>query len=165
VAARRAEDLGAALDAFVAAATRQRAAAAAAHEGLTANDLLALSHVQQADSVRPAQLAQRLLLTAGGTAGVIRRLVAAGLVERSAAPANHRDVRLRVTPDGRALLAAQAAERDAELNRTAPRLRGEMVALLSRLTVLAERRADATAEHVAQAIDPARGVPSPVLWG
>ena len=43
----------------------------------------------------PGELARALQLSASGTTGVIRRLVAAGLVDRDSGPANNRDVRVR----------------------------------------------------------------------
>jgi DNA-binding MarR family transcriptional regulator len=160
-----ADRLTAAVDAFVTATSRQRIATAATHDDVTPNDLFALACVQQAGELGPGALAKRILLTAGGTGGVIRRLVAAGLLTRTAAPGNHRDVRLCATPAGRALLAAEAGPRDRELRRVDIKTRSELVALFERLTELAERCADAAADEAARAADPAHGVPLPVRWG
>ncbi|MEV6304376.1 MarR family transcriptional regulator [Actinoplanes sp. NPDC051861] len=66
--------------------------------------------------MRPSLLAQRLLLTSGGTSNVLRRLSAAGLIDRDPDPADARSSPVRLSPSGvklaedavRAASAAQA---------------------------------------------------------
>ncbi|HEY6758201.1 MAG TPA: MarR family winged helix-turn-helix transcriptional regulator [Baekduia sp.] len=169
MAASPADGLATALEAFATASTRQLIAAAAAHDSLTPNDVLALAHLRAAGELGPGALARRLLLTEGGTAGVVRRLRAAGLVEREVDPSDRRDVRLRLTAAGHALLRADAEERDAEVARAAERLapqaRAELAALLLALAAVADARADVLAGAAARAADPGRAVPDPGLWG
>jgi DNA-binding MarR family transcriptional regulator len=57
---------------------------------LTPTDLRALGLVQRGGSMRPGELARALQISASGTTGVMRRLVAAGLLCRDGGPANHR---------------------------------------------------------------------------
>jgi DNA-binding MarR family transcriptional regulator len=58
---------------------------------------------------RMSQLAERERITQPGMTGVIHRLARAGLIERSAEPADGRIVLVTVTPQGRALLAERQA--------------------------------------------------------
>lgn len=67
--------------------------------------------------LRPTDIAARLLLTSGGTSNILRRLEAAGLVERDADPSDARSSWVRLSERGvavaedavRAASAAQAA--------------------------------------------------------
>jgi DNA-binding MarR family transcriptional regulator len=67
--------------------------------------------------LRPSVLAQRLVLTSGGTSNVLRRLAAADLVERDPDPSDARSLWVRLSTHGvtvaeevvRAASAAQAA--------------------------------------------------------
>jgi DNA-binding MarR family transcriptional regulator len=65
----------------------------------------------------PTELSRALLLSSGGTSNVMHRLVAAGLVEREADPADGRSTRVRLTAAGvrtaeAAVLASTAAHKD-----------------------------------------------------
>jgi DNA-binding MarR family transcriptional regulator len=88
--------------------TVSHTAALARARDLTPTDLRALGLVKRGGSMRPGELARALQLSASGTTSVIRRLVAAGLVDRDSGPANHRDVRVR------------AVDRQAEQLRVSP---------------------------------------------
>ena len=150
------------------AATRRRTAAAALL-GLTPTDLIALAAVRRAGDLRPGALARGLMLSSSGTAVVIRRLSAAGLLARTPGPANQRDVRLRLTPQGEALATPGAAAWDEDVaalvGALAPDVRAEVEAVLSRLADLAERHADRLVTASKGAAAGAGEVPSPVLWG
>ena len=88
--------------------------------GLTKAEYDILAVLRAAGSpyrLRPSTLAQRLMLTSGGTSNVLRRLEAAGLVDRDPDPSDARSSWVRLTGTGvtrteeavRAASAAQAA--------------------------------------------------------
>ncbi|BEL03630.1 hypothetical protein Q0Z83_018210 [Actinoplanes sichuanensis] len=65
--------------------------------------------------LRPSVLTQRLALTSGGTSNVLRRLTAAGLIERDPDPSDARSSWVRLSADGavkaeEAVRAASAAQ-------------------------------------------------------
>src|SRR3954467_15288373 len=95
-----AAEIGDALDRLVAAAQRQRAAAAATRQDVNATDLLALDIVRRARRISPGALAREMHLTPGGTNGVIRRVLTAKLLTRRVSPADRRDVGLEITRRG-----------------------------------------------------------------
>jgi DNA-binding MarR family transcriptional regulator len=53
--------------------------------------------------LRPSELAQRLMLSSGGTSNLLRRLTDTGLIEREANPADARSSWVRLTPRGKDL--------------------------------------------------------------
>jgi DNA-binding MarR family transcriptional regulator len=61
--------------------------------------------------LRPSDLTQRLVLSSGGTSNVLRRLTAAGLVEREDNPEDARSSWVRLSPHG--LMTAEDAVRAA----------------------------------------------------
>jgi DNA-binding MarR family transcriptional regulator len=132
---------------------------------LTPTDLRALGLVDRAGSMRPGELARALQISASGTTGVIRRLVAVGLVRRDSGPANHRDVRLRaVGPEAEKLRAAPAshvATACEGLDLSAPE-RGAIAAFVLRLAELVEVDADAMRATATRADV---RVPAPPRWG
>jgi DNA-binding MarR family transcriptional regulator len=73
--------------------------------------LSVLSVLSTVGPQRMSQLAERERITQPGMTGVIHRLARAGLIERSAEPADGRIVLVTVTPQGRALLAERQAAR------------------------------------------------------
>jgi DNA-binding MarR family transcriptional regulator len=93
---------------------------ALARHGLTKAEYDILAVLRSAGKpyqLRPSVLAQRLVLTSGGTSNVLRRLAAAGLVERDPDPSDARSSWVRLTAHGvkvaeevvRAASTAQAA--------------------------------------------------------
>lgn len=64
--------------------------------------LLQLAHAD--DPLRMSDIADRLVLSRGGTTKVIDRLEQAGLVERSTDPTDRRALVVAITPDGLAML-------------------------------------------------------------
>jgi DNA-binding MarR family transcriptional regulator len=87
----------ASLERYVAASARQRAALARLL-WLLDTDVLALEHVLRASELSAVALARRMPLSSGGTAAVIDRLCAAGLMSRTRDPRDRRRVVLRATP-------------------------------------------------------------------
>jgi DNA-binding MarR family transcriptional regulator len=130
---------------LVESAVRHTVALARARD-LTPTDLRALGLVKRGGSMRPGELAQALQLSPSGTTGVIRRLVAAGLVHRDSGPANHRNVRvravgreaeqLRVVPAGQVAAACEALG-------LSPSEREAIAGFVLRLVELVEIEADA----------------------
>jgi DNA-binding MarR family transcriptional regulator len=68
-------------------------------------DVLAQLH-RHPEGLLPSELTEALLVTAGNVTGIVRRLEAQGIVERSKVPDDRRAVRLRLTDKGRALAAS-----------------------------------------------------------
>ncbi|WP_430786637.1 MarR family winged helix-turn-helix transcriptional regulator [Actinoplanes sp. G11-F43] len=112
--------------------------------GLTKAEFDVLAVLRAAGSpyrLRPSTLSQRLLLTSGGTSNVLRRLAAAGLVERDPDRSDARSSWVRLTDRGaetaeqavRAATAAQAAAlRDvpaATVHAASEALRAALIAL------------------------------------
>jgi DNA-binding MarR family transcriptional regulator len=160
--------VGEALERLADAATRRRTAAAALL-GVTPTDLFALAAVRRAGELSPGALARGLMLSSSGTTAVIRRLSAAGLLARTPGPANQRDVRLRLTAQGEALVTPGAAAWDEDVaalvGALAPDVRAEVEGVLARLADLSERHADRLVTASKGAAAGAGEVPSPVLWG
>jgi len=97
---------------------------AAAEAGLTAQQhqaLLALRSVPSG-SMLVGALAERLLLRPHSASGLIDRLVGLGLVERSRADGDRRQVNILLTDMGQKVLASLAASHRAELRRLRPLL-------------------------------------------
>lgn len=69
------------------------------------------------------QVAEQLLLRHHSAVELIDRAVAAGLVVRASDADDQRVVRVKLTPEGRAKLAALSAQHRAELDRLRPQLR------------------------------------------
>lgn len=158
-----------ALDRVVAAAHRQRAAAAATRPDVNATDLLALDITRRHRTISPGDLARAMQLTPGGTNGVIRRLIEANLIVRSTSPTDRRDVRLTVTRRADRLVTTGVGGWDAQLLESLAKLDGpqatEMMNLLATITEATERRADGLVANALHINDPAHGIPHPVRWG
>jgi DNA-binding MarR family transcriptional regulator len=162
-----AAEIADALDRLVAAAQRQRAAAAATRRDVNATDLLALDIVRRAGRIAPGRLAREMQLTAGGTNGVIRRIVAAKLITRTVSATDRRDVGLQITRRGETLMTTGVGGWDPELLEQLS-LQDDpstMMHLLTTVAESAELRADTFATAARAVTDAAAGVPMPVRWG
>jgi DNA-binding MarR family transcriptional regulator len=73
-------------------------AALAQSTGLNATELEAVEHLEEDGPLTQRQLAERLLLTSGGTTLLVDRLERAGLVRRTPHPDDRRAVLLELTP-------------------------------------------------------------------
>jgi DNA-binding MarR family transcriptional regulator len=157
------------LDRLVAAGHRQRAAAAATRRDVNATDLLALDIIRRRRRISPGGLAREMHLTAGGTNGVIRRVVAASLITRKVSPNDRRDVRLEITRRGEALMTTGVGGWDpALLDHLAHQPEAaltDMMDLLRTIATAAEERADGYARSARRVSEASAGVPQPVLWG
>ena len=98
---------------------------AAGESGLTAQQHQALLAIKGASQSEPSigDLAERLAIKHHSAVGLIDRLVTNGLVERRSAPADKRQVLLRLTPKAEELLAELSYAHRAELRRLAPILK------------------------------------------
>jgi len=76
--------------------------------GITALQYTALTVLEQHDGLPAAQLARRSFVTAQSMADLVRALEQRGLIARERNPANRRELLIRLTDVGRALLAEYA---------------------------------------------------------
>ncbi|HEY6549468.1 MAG TPA: MarR family transcriptional regulator, partial [Vicinamibacteria bacterium] len=73
--------------------------------GITLPQFDVLAQLQRhPDGLLPSELTEALLVTAGNVTGIVRRLEAQGVLERSRVPHDRRAVRLRLTERGRTLM-------------------------------------------------------------
>jgi DNA-binding MarR family transcriptional regulator len=149
------------------AAPRQRAAAAGTLTNLNATDLRALTAIHRAGATTPGALVRAMHLTPGGTDGVIRRLVAAEMIDRRASPREGRDVRLTVTEQGESLMTTGAGVWDSQLLEQLERLPdpGKLVNLLGSVAEATEQRAKGLADDSVDRRRRARETPRLVRWG
>lgn len=158
-----------ALDRLVAAAHRQRAAAAATRDNLNATDFLALDILRRKPTLGPGALAHEMQLTTGGVNGAIRRLIKANMLVRKTSPNDRRDVRLTITQRAEILMTTGIGGWDPRTLESLAKLpepqATEMMDLLTTLADVTEQRADDLAETARWINDPAHGVPRPVRWG
>ncbi|MBX3274343.1 MAG: MarR family transcriptional regulator [Sandaracinaceae bacterium] len=75
------------------------------HE-LTGPQLVCLREIARAEGVTPSALARAVSLSGGTVTGIVDRLVARGLATRERSADDKRQVLLRLTPSGRAAVAA-----------------------------------------------------------
>jgi DNA-binding MarR family transcriptional regulator len=164
-----AAEIADALDRLIAAAHRQRAAAAGTRQDVNATDLLALDVVRRHRRISPGRLAREMQLTPGGTNGVIRRVVRAKLITRKVAARDRRDVGLEITRRGETLMTTGIGGWDPKLLERLARRHGQaetdMMDLLAQIAEVTEQRADALTVTAERVNDPAAGVPVPVRWG
>jgi DNA-binding MarR family transcriptional regulator len=160
-------DIAAALDRLAVAAHRQRAAAAATLPDLNATDLLALTIIHRAGSITPGALARDMHLTPGGTNGVMRRVMAAEMVDRTTSPTDGEDVRLTVTERGESLMTTGVGVWDSQLLERLGRLPDlvKAVDLFVSVAEATEQRATALASDSVERRRRARETPHPVRWG
>ena len=76
--------------------------------GITALQYTALTVLEQHDGLPAAQLARRSFVTAQSIADLVRALEQRGLIARERNPENRRELLIRLTDVGRALLAEYA---------------------------------------------------------
>ncbi|MDI5964400.1 MarR family transcriptional regulator [Streptomyces sp. SL13] len=89
---------------------------AAASPRLSAHQLRALGIVAQEEGTNITGLAEAAGMALSSASRLCDRLEAAGLLERTASPGNRRETALRVTHQGRTLLAAVDDRRRRDLN-------------------------------------------------
>ena len=77
--------------------------------GLSLPQFEVLAHLHFDGAITQNELAHRLLVTKGNVCGLIDRMEAAGLVERTADPADRRANRLRLTLRGTSVLSERAS--------------------------------------------------------
>ncbi|GAA1595695.1 MarR family winged helix-turn-helix transcriptional regulator [Actinoplanes couchii] len=75
-------------------------------QGVTALQYTALTVLERHDGLSAAQLARDSFVTAQSTADLVRALETRGLIRRERNPLNRRELRIHLTAEGRALLAA-----------------------------------------------------------
>jgi DNA-binding MarR family transcriptional regulator len=164
-----AAEIADALDRLVAAAQRQRAAAAATRADLNATDLLAVDVVRRHDGISPGALAREMHLTPGGANGVIRRVIKAKMVTRRVSSRDRRDVGLHISRRAITLMTTGVGGWDPKLLERLARLderqASDMMALLDQIAAATEHRAEQLAATAAQVNDPSIGVPVPLQWG
>ncbi len=78
--------------------------------GITATQYTALTVLEQHDGLPAAHLARRSFVTAQSTADLVRALEQRGLITRERNPGNRRELSIRLTDDGRQLLAEHAED-------------------------------------------------------
>lgn len=114
----------------------------AADIALNPTDVQALSQIANAGQISPGALSERLVLTPGGTNGVLRRLQAARLITRDTSPADRRDVTVTVTGAGMEVVTGLAQRPLGNLPATmTPPSCDRLVAALNTLTTLLEDEA------------------------
>jgi DNA-binding MarR family transcriptional regulator len=91
--------------------------------GLSLPQFEVLAHLHFDGAITQNELAQRLLVTKGNVCGLIDRMETAGLVGRTADPADRRANRLRLTPQGTAILSEALPPHLALVKETMSRLR------------------------------------------
>jgi DNA-binding MarR family transcriptional regulator len=104
---------------------------AAERAGLTAQQHQALLAIKGHPGGQPptiGSLAERLAIRPHSAVGLIDRLAAKGLVRRSEAPSDRRQVLLALTDEAEALLGELSVAHRDELRRLAPLLRGLLAA-------------------------------------
>ncbi len=99
------------------------AAAAAGLSGQHYQAMLVLRACPEDRRVAISDLAQQLYLKHNSAVGLVDRLVHEGLVVREASSVDRRKVELRLTPQGRRMMAKLAAAHRAELQRIGPAMR------------------------------------------
>lgn len=109
--------------------------------GVTVAEWVVMRDLFDVEAVAPSRLAERIGMTRGGITKLADRLVAKGLVTRTADPADGRAQTLALTPAGRALVPELAALADANDSEFFGALTPEDRAALTRiLRGIVERR-------------------------
>ncbi len=86
--------------------------------------LLAVKGTPDRDWATPGEIAESLQIRHNAAVGLVKRAEAAGLVLRTAHPADRRCVSVTLTERGNAILGELSAEHKRELERIAPALAG-----------------------------------------
>ncbi len=116
--------------------------------GLTYPQYLVMLVLWEGDGLTVSELGQRLMLDSGTLTPLLKRLEAAGLVQRLRDTADERRVLLRLTPAGRALK-ARAAKVPPQVACAANCSLDELAALTARLKQLRDEISAATASNAA----------------
>jgi DNA-binding MarR family transcriptional regulator len=124
--------------------------------GLSLTSAATLATLERSGSSRLTWLAVREGVTQPAMTQVIARLEDAGLVDRAADPADGRVVQVRITADGRAMLAGRRAARAERVTRLLDRLsadeRAALAAALPAMDALANaERSEPAADALANA--------------
>ena len=118
--------------------------------GLSLTSTATLATLERSGSSRLTWLAVREGVTQPAMTQVIARLEDAGLVDRAADPADGRVVQVRITADGKAMLAGRRAVRAERVTRLLDRLspdeRAALAAALPAMDALANAERTETAE-------------------
>lgn len=118
-------------------AMQRVAEAHVATSGLSMTDFAVLEALLSRGPLRMSDVAEKVLLTSGATTTAVDRLVAKGLVERAADPADGRARVVELTSEGRALIAPvfrdHAATLDAATRSLSDSERSTLMALLLKL--------------------------------
>jgi len=99
--------------------------------------MLAVAGYPGRDSITIGELAKHLLVAHHSAVGLVDRLSAQGLVERQPGPQDRRQVFVRLTPRGNALLEKLAHAHRAELLKLGPKM-GMLLQALDHATPLSE---------------------------
>jgi DNA-binding MarR family transcriptional regulator len=113
--------------------------------GLTYPQYLAMLVLWERDGIVVSELGQRLMLDSGTLTPLLKRMEAAGLVQRLRDSADERRVLLRLTPAGRALKARAATVPQQVACAAGCRL-DELTALTARLKALRDQLAAASVQ-------------------
>jgi DNA-binding MarR family transcriptional regulator len=115
-------------------------------EELSPSQSAALATIDCHGPITPSELAARERIQRPTATRVLARLEEAGLVARTADPADRRSSLVSTTPAGHALLASVRERKDAYLARRLERLSPEDLAALERAAGILERMLDEGAE-------------------
>jgi len=108
-----------------------------------------------------SQTAQHLGVAVSTASGAVDHLVALGLLERSDDPANRRQIRVSVSPDGRRVLEQMREFGTRQLMELAASLSDDELAVIEHAAVILARAAEAAAAtHADTATDPDHGSPA-----
>ncbi|WP_078863677.1 MarR family transcriptional regulator [Streptomyces sp. AcH 505] len=112
---------------------------AAVTEGVTLPQFRLLMVLAAHGDAKLVQLAERLGVNPSTAMRMLDRLIAAGLADRQSNPANRRETMLRLTPEGRRLVAEVKAARHREVAAIVQRLSpGQRSALVTALAAFTE---------------------------
>ncbi len=109
--------------------------------GLSASHLAALATLERHGPMSLGELAAREKVAPPSMTRVVTRLSTSGLVDRQSKPGDRRQVLVEISPDGRALLAADRRRRDEWLSARLAELPAEDLAALQRVVPVLERLA------------------------
>ena len=109
--------------------------------GLSASHLAALATLERHGPMSLGELAAREKVAPPSMTRVVTRLSTGALVDRQSKPGDRRQVLVEISPDGRALLAADRRRRDEWLSARLAELSAEDLAALQRVVPVLERLA------------------------
>lgn len=106
--------------------------------GLSASHLAALATLERHGPMSLGELAAREKVAPPSMTRVVTRLSTGGLVDRQSKPGDRRQVLVEISPDGRALLAADRRRRDEWLSARLAELSAEDLAALQQVVPVLE---------------------------